>query len=417
MTYTIQLRRDLAANWTGDNPVLAQGELGIETDTDFAKIGDGSSTWASLSYWSPARLDDRVPAKEAGFAAGSGGNGNLGLVTLLAAIANRDSAACNIPVIGDSITEGNGASTFSKRWVTQATKAIRERYPTTANGSSGGLGFIPMTSTGETTFTWPITNPDSIPGNIPQGPVRGGVNPTSAASFTWTAPAGTTSVKIMYFDASEAGAFSYQVNGGATVPVTNAGTGDGALTGNITITAGQVLTIAWISGNPFIEGIIHYAGDETSGITFHGCGHYGWDTGTGGSGWMQPGYGYDWRLAFAALNPSAIAIDLGTNDAGQWSSAQCQSNLDALITYLRGNSTLANLPILLIIPVFYAQHQDFAAAERNLVAIFASTQACDLNYRIPDASYEGSFYYDAVHPSDLGHALMGEAVAASIQIT
>jgi hypothetical protein len=53
MSVTIQLRRDTAANWTADNPVLNQGELGVETDTDKGKIGDGATAWNSLGYWAP----------------------------------------------------------------------------------------------------------------------------------------------------------------------------------------------------------------------------------------------------------------------------------------------------------------------------------------------------------------------------
>jgi hypothetical protein len=46
----IQIRRGTAAQWTASNPVLAQGELGYETDTDNVKIGDGSAAWSSLMY-------------------------------------------------------------------------------------------------------------------------------------------------------------------------------------------------------------------------------------------------------------------------------------------------------------------------------------------------------------------------------
>lgn len=46
----LQFRRDTAANWTSANPTLASGELGLETDTDQFKIGDGSTAWTSLSY-------------------------------------------------------------------------------------------------------------------------------------------------------------------------------------------------------------------------------------------------------------------------------------------------------------------------------------------------------------------------------
>jgi len=50
MASIIQIRRDTAANWTSANPTLAQGELGIETDTLKVKAGNGSTAWASLSY-------------------------------------------------------------------------------------------------------------------------------------------------------------------------------------------------------------------------------------------------------------------------------------------------------------------------------------------------------------------------------
>lgn len=55
MAVTIQVRRDTAANWTSVNPVLHQGELGLETDTGKVKIGNGSTVWTSLAY-GPAGL-------------------------------------------------------------------------------------------------------------------------------------------------------------------------------------------------------------------------------------------------------------------------------------------------------------------------------------------------------------------------
>ena len=50
MSIQIQLRNDTAANWTTINPVLAQGEMGVENDTFKFKIGNGSTAWASLAY-------------------------------------------------------------------------------------------------------------------------------------------------------------------------------------------------------------------------------------------------------------------------------------------------------------------------------------------------------------------------------
>ena len=50
MATKIQLRRDTSSSWTSTNPVLAQGEPGVETDTGKFKIGDGTTAWASLNY-------------------------------------------------------------------------------------------------------------------------------------------------------------------------------------------------------------------------------------------------------------------------------------------------------------------------------------------------------------------------------
>jgi hypothetical protein len=46
----IQLRRGTAAEWTSRNPVLAAGEVGLETDTAKIKAGTGTATWNNLPY-------------------------------------------------------------------------------------------------------------------------------------------------------------------------------------------------------------------------------------------------------------------------------------------------------------------------------------------------------------------------------
>jgi hypothetical protein len=115
MAVQLQLRRGSAAQWTAANTLLAQGELGLETDTGKLKIGDGSTAWTSLSYYT------------AGSAAVTSVNGYTGVVVLTASdisglgtIASQ--AANNITITGGSITGitdlavadgGTGASTAS----------------------------------------------------------------------------------------------------------------------------------------------------------------------------------------------------------------------------------------------------------------------------------------------------------------
>ena len=46
----ILLRNDVATAWSTANPVLMKGEIGIETDTNKFKIGDGKSEYKDLPY-------------------------------------------------------------------------------------------------------------------------------------------------------------------------------------------------------------------------------------------------------------------------------------------------------------------------------------------------------------------------------
>lgn len=47
----IQLRIDTSTNWTTVDPILEEGEAGLESNTGRIKIGDGSNLWSVLSYF------------------------------------------------------------------------------------------------------------------------------------------------------------------------------------------------------------------------------------------------------------------------------------------------------------------------------------------------------------------------------
>jgi len=55
MATRMQQRRGTAAQWTSADPILAAGEIGFETDTGKFKIGDGTSVWSSLSYFTDSQ--------------------------------------------------------------------------------------------------------------------------------------------------------------------------------------------------------------------------------------------------------------------------------------------------------------------------------------------------------------------------
>lgn len=369
---------------------------------------------------------DQTPALEHGLLSTA-----PGALPLFAAIANRNTARVDIPVIGDSITSGRGSTTFAGTWVQQANRAIRTAYPTTVNGVAGGFGFIPIQqSDGSATYPFPFIQTGTV-GAFDCGPIRACSFAGAGWSATWTAPAGTTSVRIMYYDTSTSGTFSWKVGAGGTTNISNAGSLLDTLSAPIAITSGQVLTIANVSGSVAIDGIVHFAGDENSGITFHNCGRSGWCAGTETTvGWNVPEqYALNWAQVYASAFPNlaALAIMLGTNDSiatvGNRTAAQFQSDLTALIATLRGAATaLAAVPLLVIATYGHQATYADAGGWAAYTAAMRAAAAADGNALVIDLSYRFSFgasgplQYDTFHPSNAGAALIGEIVTAGLGI-
>ena len=71
MPRTIQLRRGIATEWSSYNPILAEGEMGIETDTLKLKIGNGTDYWNDLDYY--ISVDNVLTSDEKAALAGTDG--------------------------------------------------------------------------------------------------------------------------------------------------------------------------------------------------------------------------------------------------------------------------------------------------------------------------------------------------------
>jgi len=57
MADLIKLRRDTEANWNLADPILANGEITINTDNDLVKVGNGVDPWSLLPYANQATLN------------------------------------------------------------------------------------------------------------------------------------------------------------------------------------------------------------------------------------------------------------------------------------------------------------------------------------------------------------------------
>ena len=166
MSVLIQFRRDTAAAWTAANPVLASGEMGIETNTNQFKIGDGATPWDDLPY--------------GGIAGGPGATGPIGA-----------SGATGIqgPIGASGATGSTGpVGPVGATGSTGSTGPIGATGPVGATGATGSTGSTgPIGSTGS---TGPIGSTGSTGATGPQG-ATGSTGPTGATGSTGaTGPTG-----------------------------------------------------------------------------------------------------------------------------------------------------------------------------------------------------------------------------------
>lgn len=66
MLVQMQFRRGTTSEWSSANPVLAAGELGLDTTLNKFKIGDGTTAWNSLGYASGQRGESMITYGKAG---------------------------------------------------------------------------------------------------------------------------------------------------------------------------------------------------------------------------------------------------------------------------------------------------------------------------------------------------------------
>ena len=98
MPTQIQLRRDTAADWTSNNPTMAAGEFGWESDTNRFKIGTGTTAWNSLEYADTLKSLGDMTITGSTISAPS--NGDLTLTT----------AGSGVVLVNDSFKIGSGES-------------------------------------------------------------------------------------------------------------------------------------------------------------------------------------------------------------------------------------------------------------------------------------------------------------------
>lgn len=161
MANRIQLRRGNTSEWTNANPILAQGEVGIDLDQNRIKIGDGSTPWNSLAYERPddqsSNIGNTLVKRDA--------NGNFSANAITAALVGNASTASQlansrqISLTGDV----NGANSFDG----SQNVTITATLATQANVSAGTYTKLTVNERGLVTA---VQNPTTLAGyNITDG--------------------------------------------------------------------------------------------------------------------------------------------------------------------------------------------------------------------------------------------------------
>jgi hypothetical protein len=190
----IVIRRDTAAAWTAANPVLLSGEWGFETDARKLKIGNGSSAWNALSYYSTGGGGGGATILT-GSGAPSSGTGANGDVYI-------DTTAWNIYGPKASGAWGAATSLVGPAGATGATGTNGATGPQGPTGATGAAGTNGTNGTAATVAVGTVTT-----GAAGSSASVSNAGTSSAAVFNFTIPRG---------DAGAAGATGPQGPAGAT---------------------------------------------------------------------------------------------------------------------------------------------------------------------------------------------------------
>ncbi|MGN6407538.1 MAG: GDSL-type esterase/lipase family protein [Curtobacterium sp.] len=340
------------------------------------------------------------------------------LATWNAAVADRADEPANWVALGDSITEGQGASARSTRWMDLVLDGLRTEHPT--DGVTGGDGYLPA--------QFAVYGPDSTWGDWATAR-------TGESQFDTTAPdlgyrsvamqAGAsrtyaftgTGIDIWWARYPSSGDFTYSVDGAAPTTVATTGT---ASTGTVTevdgLTSGQH-TVTVTAVTPFsLLGFTIFDGDRDAGIHRYDSAHSGSTIAT----FTEDQEGFLTAMRRAA--PDLITITLGGNDASKLTPEELGTQY---VAFLKALAALPTKPSLLVIGEFtpasgmtdgMADPWSTYLAEIENAAAKGGAAFVGMADTFPEADYSGTGIYstDGIHPNDSGQRRIAKLVLATL---
>lgn len=338
------------------------------------------------------------------------------------ALAGRHFAPCKILVVGDSISEGAGATlNIRNRWQDRMKENLRSRFPTDGNP-------------GTTLHYVPAYNVVNMPGDmaVRSAGVTTGTSfgfgarhaQLTASGHTVTFTVTGTSAKVVYPKSSGGGSFTWQVDGGTVSAAVSQSSGslqDGYTTDiPLGASGSHTVVIAWASGGSvFIDGLLVFNGDETKGIQVIDGAHSGW----GAQNFQLNGIQFYQGSLTTMLQPALVIIGLGINDFafGSLSIANYKIHMQSNIDRYR-NAIPTKPPSILLVAMHrrspvsaVATWAEYVQAMKDLAQANDGVAFLDLSARLPQVSGDTrGLYADEVHPSNIGHSAIADYVTSFI---
>lgn len=310
----------------------------------------------------------------------------------------RASGSARWLALGDSFTEGQGASSRTLRYVERALAGL---------DPTAGPGYLPAWfATYGPDSTW--TSHSALTGTLTHtepkdtlGRRRGDLAASSSVTFT------VTGSEARVWWVGGAGTFTVSVDGGAAVPVDTASATGPQVTA-VTLGAAGNHTVRLATGAGQTARIGGVEAGTPTGVRLLDGAH---------GGYRSPDY-LDMAAVWALADPDLVTICLGINDFLHNSSTaeQVKGNVQALVGQLRAATTNPSITIIVPPPLTPAPAQGQQPWSVYTAAI-ASVATDDPTLGLIDLTSMGGssgplYRSDNLHPSDAGHAEIGSRLHA-----
>ena len=332
------------------------------------------------------------------------------------ALDDRDDYPARWVAVGDSITEGMGASTVDSRWIDLTLDGLRERYPT--DDVPGGVGYRPAAfAVAPPASTWARWATSS------EGPVSASSRTADLGYRSVTLGAGATTTYAFtgtgldLWWTSGRGTFSYAIDDGDAVEVD---THDSMATSGITpvsdLDAGQHTVTIHAHSAVDLEGLTAYDGDRDRGVSLFDSSRSGATARTFTAD--LPGF----LDSVAAAAPDLVTVTLGANDAFTRTPAEFEDDYRTLIEGLQG---LDDPPSIMLIGEFVpgtnltrglaGDVDDYRAVVERLATESGSAYV-DLSDALPADGVASLLSADGVHPNDAGQRVIADFVLDQLSV-